>query len=87
MVIVRCCGPEEFYLERVVFPFELLSFQCPRLSEIEIWTHSLGGPELVETVPAEELIVESPLAATTVPIPETLVGGGGADLSPWLQAG
>ncbi|MEY4430806.1 MAG: hypothetical protein RLZZ533_742, partial [Cyanobacteriota bacterium] len=26
MVIVRCLGPQEFFLERVVFPFELLSF-------------------------------------------------------------
>jgi hypothetical protein len=87
MVIVRCCGPEEFYLERVVFPFELLSFQCPRLSAIEIWTHSLGGPELVETVTADELIVQSPLGTASVPVPETLVGGGDSDLSPWLQAG
>ena len=57
MVIVRCCGPSQFFLERVVFPFELLSFACPPESEVEIWTHSLGGPELLESLPAENLLI------------------------------
>ncbi|MFO7629754.1 MAG: DUF1830 domain-containing protein [Prochlorococcaceae cyanobacterium] len=60
MVILRCMGPEEFFLERVVFPFELLSFQCPEGSEVEIWTHSLGGPELRETLSTAELTLEPP---------------------------
>lgn len=62
MVIVRCCGPEEFFLERVVFPFELLSFRAPAGCEVEIWTHDLGGPTLVEVIDARDLLVESPLA-------------------------
>ncbi len=53
MVILRCLGPGEFFLERVVFPFEQLSFQCPPGSDVEIWSHSLGGPELVEHFAAE----------------------------------
>ena len=61
MVIARCLGPEQFFLERVVFPFELLSFQCPPESELEIWTHGLGGAELLETIPVEELLIEEPL--------------------------
>ena len=85
MVILRCCGPHAFYLERVVFPFELLSFQCPLLSEIEIWTHGLGGAELVETVPAGELIVEAPLPPAAAPSSgDPLLEG--AELTPWLQA-
>lgn len=60
MVIARCVGPEQFFLERVVFPFELLSFQCPEESELEIWTHGLGGAELVETIPTRDLLVEKP---------------------------
>jgi hypothetical protein len=60
MVILRSCGPDEFYLERVVFPFELLSFEAPRGAEVEIWTHGLGGPELLETLPAGELLIETP---------------------------
>jgi len=85
MVIVRCCGPEEFYLERVVFPFELLSFQCPRRSDIEIWTHGLGGAELLERFAAEELVVEPPLSLASPPLADPPVGG--AELSPWLKAG
>ncbi|MCS5705718.1 DUF1830 domain-containing protein [Synechococcus sp. FGCU-3] len=53
MVILRCLGRNAFFLERVVFPFEQLSFQCPSGSEVEIWSHSLGGPELVERFDAE----------------------------------
>ncbi|MCP9774481.1 DUF1830 domain-containing protein [Cyanobium sp. HWJ4-Hawea] len=60
MVILRCVGPEEFFLERVVFPFDLLSFECPKSAEIEIWTHSLGGPELVEHFLASTLLLEQP---------------------------
>ena len=85
MVIVRCCGPEEFYLERVVFPFELLSFQCPRTSDVEIWTHGLGGAELVERFPAEDLVVEPPLSLASPSLPDPLACG--AELSPWLKAG
>jgi hypothetical protein len=53
--IVRCCGPEGVLLERVVFPFERLSFRCPPASEVQIWTHGSAGAELAESVPAEEL--------------------------------
>ena len=60
MVIVRCIGPEEFFLERVVFPFELLSFLAPPETIVQIWTHGLGGPELVESLDAEGLLVEAP---------------------------
>lgn len=58
MVIVRCFGAQQFYLERVVFPFEILSFSAPADAEIEIWTHGLGGPELLETLPVSELTSE-----------------------------
>ncbi|MEB3172300.1 MAG: DUF1830 domain-containing protein [Cyanobacteriota bacterium] len=60
MVIARCLGPDQFFMERVVFPFELLSFQCPEQSELEIWTHGLGGAELVETIPVADLLIEDP---------------------------
>jgi hypothetical protein len=66
MVILRCCGPTEFYLERVVFPFEMLSFRCPPQSEVEIWTHGLGGPELLETIHAEGL--ELPETTSMAPL-------------------
>ena len=84
MVILRCCGPNAFFLERVVFPFELLSFQCPRDTEVEIWTHGLGGPELIESLPAADLGTE-PLAPVSA-------AGARKDaaidaVNPWLEAG
>jgi hypothetical protein len=86
MIILRCIGPDQFFLERVVFPFELLTFQCPARSEVEIWTHGLGGPELLESIEARELVMES------APVPEAVAGGtelavGGIEANPWLQAG
>lgn len=60
MVIVRCEGHDGFYLERVVFPFELLSFECPPQSELEVWTHGLGGPEMVDRLPIHELVIDQP---------------------------
>lgn len=83
MVIVRCIGAEAFFLERVVFPFELLSFECPRDTEVRIWTHGLGGPELLETIPAHELVVEPPavrLSAVQDCDPDDL-------LESWVAAG
>jgi Domain of unknown function (DUF1830) len=82
MVILRCCGPDAFFLERVVFPFELLSFQCPPDSEVEIWTHGLGGPELLESLPAQELCLEPPVA-----LPSSLSPSLVRDITPWLEAG
>jgi len=63
MVILRCLGPEGFFLERVLFPFEMLNFDCPKHSEVKIWTHGLGGPELVESLQADGLI-RDPRAST-----------------------
>ena len=62
MVIVRCFGSNGFYLERVVFPFEILNFQAPSEAEIEVWCHSIGGPELVSTDSIENLKTAAPPA-------------------------
>jgi DNA-binding winged helix-turn-helix (wHTH) protein len=56
MAILRCLGPD-FYLERVIFPFEVISFQCPPECRVEIWFHGLGGPELIEEMGAEDLLI------------------------------
>ena len=79
MVIVRCVGPDSFYLERVVFPFELLSFSCPAEAKVEIWTYGLGGPELVETSQAAAMRI---LGAVSGESPEVPYGE-----TPWLAAG
>jgi len=55
MVILKCCGAHQYFLERVVLPFELLSFQAPEGSLIEVWTHGIGGAEFVSRHGAEDL--------------------------------
>ena len=86
MVILRCLGPNAFFLERVVFPFELLSFACPADSEVEIFTHCLGGPELLEAMPARTLRLDAPVALEASVLEggvlEAVEGNG-----PWAQAG
>ena len=67
MVIARCIGPEQFFLERVVFPFELLSFSCPPDSELKIWTHGLGGPELLESHDVAGLAIVAPADSGAMP--------------------
>ena len=67
MVILRCIGPQEFFLERVVFPFELLSFCAPASASVQIWTHGLGGPELIETIDVGELGIELESPAEITP--------------------
>jgi len=51
MVILKCCkccGAHQYFLERVVFPFELLSFQAPEESLTEVWTHGIAGGRVCE---------------------------------------
>jgi hypothetical protein len=87
MVILRCCGNQNFFLERVVFPFEILTFSCPPMSEVKIWSHGLYGPELLESFHSEQLLAE---CSPESPVFE--VGGmfpaSSASLrtTPWLQA-
>ncbi len=88
MVILRCCGSQQFFLERVVFPFEILAFSCPPMSEIKIWSHGLYGPELLETYLSDNLLVEpfqdmaSLEPSAMFPTPSTTLR-----TTPWLQAG
>ena len=80
MVILRCIGPEEFFLERVVFPFELLSFCAPASASVQIWTHGLGGPELIESIDVGELGIENePQSPSEAGEPNALLVAGGVE--------
>lgn len=87
MVILRCCGSQQFFLERVVFPFEILSFSCPPMSEVKIWSHGLYGPELLESFNSELLLADS---APEAPMFEAggMFPAASTSLrtTPWLQA-
>ena len=50
MVVLRCIGPCKFFLERVLFPLEVLTFMAPNDSRIEIWGNHLYGPKLEERI-------------------------------------
>ena len=59
LVILRCIGGEAFFLEKVIFPFEDWWFQAPIDADIELWTHGVGGAELLERFEAAALVQDS----------------------------
>ena len=50
IVVLRCIGPSNFFLERVLFPTDILTFMAPNDSRVEIWGNELYGPKLVERI-------------------------------------
>jgi hypothetical protein len=85
MVIARCLGADAFFLERVVFPFELLSFECPCEAELQIWSHGLGGAELIEAIDVQSLAIEGAGGSLRL---ECVASGSEDDRSaPWAAAG
>ena len=50
MVVLRCIGPSNFFLERVLFPTDILTFKAPVDSRVEIWGNELYGPKLEERI-------------------------------------
>ena len=50
MVVLRCIGPSNFFLERDLFPSDILTFMAPIDSRVEIWGNELYGPKLEERI-------------------------------------
>ena len=50
MIVLRCIGPSSFFLERVLFPMDILTFMAPIDSRVEIWGNELYGPKLEERI-------------------------------------
>ena len=50
MVVLRCIGPSNFFLERVLFPSDIITFKAPNDSRVEIWGNELYGPKLEERI-------------------------------------
>tara|TARA_Y100000589_G_scaffold328048_1_gene371314 strand:- start:1095 stop:1316 length:222 start_codon:yes stop_codon:yes gene_type:complete len=50
MIVLRCVGPSKFFLERVLFPSDILTFKAPQNSRVEIWGNELYGPKLEERI-------------------------------------
>ena len=64
MVILRCIGPEAFFQEKVIFPFEEWLFSCPPQSRVDIWSHGLMGVEQLDSINAEDLLLPAEVAVT-----------------------
>ena len=60
VVVLRCRDRHHATLERVLFPTESVEFQFPQGGEAEIWSYGLGGAELLESCPVQELLVAAP---------------------------
>ena len=48
-IIVRCIGEKSDYVEKVIFPAEILTFDAPKGSRVEIWGNDLSGLHLEES--------------------------------------
>jgi hypothetical protein len=64
MVVVRVRGISEFFLERVVFPFEIMTFHCPRDCEAEVIMRTPNGGEQSECIAAEHLVAGEHVASS-----------------------
>ncbi|MDA7433885.1 DUF1830 domain-containing protein [Synechococcus sp. AH-601-P18] len=46
MVIMKCIGSKQFYLEKVIMPSEIYLFNAPKEARLEIWRMSMSGQML-----------------------------------------
>ena len=46
IVILKCIGPNKFFLERAILPQEVFSSVAPEGSNLEIWGINSYGPNL-----------------------------------------
>ena len=46
MVVLKCIGPDRFFLERAIFPQEVFSSMAPEGSQLEIWGIEAYGPRI-----------------------------------------
>ena len=53
----------KFFLERVLFPTDILTFMAPNDSRVEIWGNELYGPKLEERIRVSSENEDSTLVA------------------------
>ena len=63
LVVLRCIGTSNFFLERVLFPSDIITFMAPNDSRVEIWGNELYGPKLEERIRVSSEIQDSKLVA------------------------
>ncbi len=63
MVILKCIGPDRFFLERAIFPQEVFSSMAPEGSQLEIWGIESYGPSLEQRLRISASKTEKQVAA------------------------
>ena len=63
MVILKCIGPDGFFIERAIFPQEIFSSMAPEGSHLEIWGIESYGPNLEQRLRVSASKKEGPVAA------------------------
>ena len=63
MVILKCIGPDRYFLERAIFPQEVFSSMAPEGSHLEIWGIDSYGPNLEQRFRVSASRTDDPIAA------------------------
>ncbi len=63
MVILKCIGPDRFFLERAIFPQEVFASMAPDGSQLEIWGIESNGPNLEQRFRVSASDTQDPVAA------------------------
>ena len=63
IVILKCIGPDRFFIERAVFPKEVFSYMAPEGSQLEIWGLESYGPKLEQRLRVSSTKEEDHVAA------------------------
>ena len=63
MVVLKCIGPNRFFLERAIFPQEVFSSMVPEGSQLEIWGIESYGPRLEQRLRVTAFRTEDPVPA------------------------
>jgi len=63
MVILKCIGPDRFFIERAIFPQEIFSSTAPEGSQLEIWGIESYGPNLEKRLRVTASMSENQVAA------------------------
>ncbi len=63
MIVLRCVGSSNFFLERVLFPADIITFMAPNDSRVEVWGNELYGPKLEERIRVSSDNADSRLVA------------------------
>ena len=63
IVILKCIGPDRFFIERVIYPKEIFSSMAPEGSQLEIWGVESYGPNLEQRLRVSAFNKDGPVAA------------------------